>query len=60
MKDFGIFDLYKGKGVPEGKISTAYYFIFANDERTLTDSEVEASMAIVMDGLKREFLIEIR
>ncbi len=60
LKDFGIFDLYKGKGVPEGKVSVTYYFVFANDERTLTDSEVEASMAAVVDGLKREFLIEIR
>ena len=60
LKDFGIFDLYKGKGIPEGKISVAYYFIFSNDERTLTDSEVDASMAAIMDGLKREFLIEIR
>ena len=43
----------------EGKISVAYYFVFANDERTLTDSEVDASMAAVVDGLKRELLIEI-
>jgi len=60
LKDFAIFDLYKGKGIPEGKISVAYYFVFTNDERTLTDSEVDTSMAAIMDGLKREFLIEIR
>ncbi len=60
LRDYGIFDLYKGKSVPEGKVSVAYYFIFSNDERTLTDAEVDASMAVVMDGLKREFLIEIR
>ena len=64
LKDYGIFDLYRGKAsnssLPDGKVSVAYYFIFANDERTLTDAEVDNSMAAVMDGLKREFLIEIR
>ena len=60
LKEHGIFDLYKGKGVPEGKRSVAYYFIFADDERTLTDAEVDSAMQVVMDGLKREFLIEIR
>jgi len=60
LKEYGIFDLYKGKGVPEGKVSVAYYFVFGDDERTLTDTEVDTSMAAVMDGLKKEFLIEIR
>ncbi len=60
LKEFGVFDLYKGKGVPEGKKSMAYMFVFGSDERTLTDAEVDGSMKIVSELLKSEFSIEIR
>lgn len=60
LKEYGVFDLYKGKGVPEGKKSMAYMFIFGSDERTLTDTEVDGSMKIVSELLKSEFSIEIR
>ena len=60
LKDYGVFDLYKGKGIPEGQKSMAYYFVFGSDERTLSDSEVDGSMLKIIDGLKKEFLINIR
>ena len=60
LNGFGVFDLYKGKGVPEGKKSMAYFFVFGSDERTLTDNEVDDSIKKVTEVLKREFSIEIR
>lgn len=60
LKEYGVFDLYNGKGIPEGQKSMAYYFIFSSDERTLSDSEVDEAMIKIIDGLKKEFLINMR
>ena len=60
LKEYGVFDLYKGKGVPEGKKSMAYFFIFGSEEKTLTDSELDEGMKKVSEVLKKEFSIEIR
>lgn len=60
LKEYGVFDLYNGKGIPEGQKSMAYYFVFASDERTLSDSEVDEAMLKIIDGLKKEFLINMR
>jgi phenylalanyl-tRNA synthetase beta subunit len=38
----------------------AYYFVFASPERTLSDSEVDDAMSKIIDGLKKEYLINIR
>ena len=37
-----IFDVYEGKGVPEGKKSLAIAVTIQPKERTLTDAEIEA------------------
>ena len=38
-----LFDVFRGKNVPEGQKSVAYAFIYRNSERTLTDAEVNTS-----------------
>jgi phenylalanyl-tRNA synthetase beta chain len=38
-----LFDVFRGKNVPAGQKSVAYAFIYRNTERTLTDTEVNAS-----------------
>jgi phenylalanyl-tRNA synthetase beta chain len=38
-----LFDVYRGKGVPEGRKSVAYAFTYRNPERTLTEQEVNAA-----------------
>jgi phenylalanyl-tRNA synthetase beta chain len=37
-----VFDLYEGKGVPEGKKSLAISVRLAPKDKTLTDAEIEA------------------
>jgi phenylalanyl-tRNA synthetase beta chain len=37
----GLFDLYEGKGVPEGKKSLAIAVTIQPQERTLTDTEID-------------------
>ena len=42
IADVGLFDVYQGKGVPEGKKSLAVEVTLQPREKTLTDEEIEA------------------
>ena len=43
-----VFDVYAGKGVPEGKKSVALTVTLQPVERTLTDAEIEAASAKIV------------
>ena len=43
-----VFDLYTGKGVPEGKKSLAVEVVLQPTDRTLTDAEIEAVAARIV------------
>src|SRR5262249_35170414 len=43
LESVELFDVFRGKNVPEGQKSLAYAFTYRNVERTLTDSEVAAT-----------------
>ena len=45
------FDRYQGTGIPDGKVSLSYHLTFQASDRTLTDSEVDAAMAAVLEAL---------
>ena len=45
------FDRYRGKGVPEGRVSLSLRLTFRSSERTLTDAEVDDAMARIVDVL---------
>ncbi|HEU4558117.1 MAG TPA: phenylalanine--tRNA ligase subunit beta [Longimicrobium sp.] len=46
------FDLYEGKGLPEGTRSLAWRLRFRAAERTLTDAEVDGSVDAVLKALE--------
>jgi phenylalanyl-tRNA synthetase beta chain len=46
------FDRYQGKGVPEGRVSLSLRLTFRSSDRTLTDSEVQSAMDVVVAALK--------
>jgi phenylalanyl-tRNA synthetase beta chain len=51
----GVFDVYQGKGLPEGTKSLAFSLVFRAADRTLTDDKVNAvftktQQSIVADG----------
>jgi phenylalanyl-tRNA synthetase beta chain len=50
-----LFDLYRGKGVPENKKSLAFRVVMQDTERTLTDSEVDAEVARLVQILVGRF-----
>jgi phenylalanyl-tRNA synthetase beta chain len=54
------FDLYAGKGVPEGTRSVAFRLRFRAPERTLTDAEVDGVVAAVLGALEERHGIRRR
>ncbi len=53
LKDLEIFDVYRGKGVPEGKKSLAFALTLQDDNQTLTDDRVEALIQDTLATLKQ-------
>jgi phenylalanyl-tRNA synthetase beta chain len=55
-----LFDVFRGKNVPEGSKSMAYAFTYRSAERTLTDAEVNAAHEKLVEQLKRDLGAVIR
>lgn len=55
VQEITLFDLYRGKGVPEGKKSLAFRVVMQDTGRTLTDAEVDAAMTQMSDALVSRF-----
>ena len=55
-----LFDVYEGKGVPEGKKSYGLSFTLNNHRKTLTDKEVDKVIKKIFDKLQNEFGAELR
>ena len=54
LEKLRLFDIYEGKGIPEGFRSLAYSLSYRSDERTLTVEEVENVHNEVREKLKRK------
>jgi phenylalanyl-tRNA synthetase beta chain len=48
------FDRYQGKGIADGAVSLSVRMTFQAPDRTLTDTEVQASVDTILDHLVRE------
>jgi phenylalanyl-tRNA synthetase beta chain len=55
-----LFDVYEGAQVGPGRKSLAYGLLYQADDRTLTDAEVSAVHAEVVERLKAELGAEVR
>ncbi len=55
LRTVELFDIYRGKGVPEGQKSLATHLVFRADDRTLSAEEVEKEMEKLRDVLKKDF-----
>ncbi|HHV96564.1 MAG TPA: phenylalanine--tRNA ligase subunit beta [Clostridiaceae bacterium] len=60
LEDIKLFDVYKGKQVPEGFKSMAYSITFRAVDRTLTDDEVNKSMAKIVAALEKRYNARLR
>jgi phenylalanyl-tRNA synthetase beta chain len=54
LREVDLFDVYEGKGVPEGKKSYAVSFILRDDKGTLNDKLIEKTMQKLVDTFNRE------
>ncbi|MBS1747969.1 MAG: phenylalanine--tRNA ligase subunit beta [Bacteroidetes bacterium] len=60
LENFNLFDIYEGEKIAGDKKSFAINFRFVNNEKTLTDVEVETEMKMITEKLVNEFSAEIR
>jgi phenylalanyl-tRNA synthetase beta chain len=60
LEGLELFDVFRGKNVPEGQKSVAYAFHYRNAERTLTDNEVNSAHERVVTELKQRLGATIR
>ena len=51
LRGVALFDLYRGPPLAEGDKSLAYRLTLRDDERTLTETELDAAVAAVVTGL---------
>jgi phenylalanyl-tRNA synthetase beta chain len=60
LESLELFDIFRGKNIPEGQKSVAYAFHYRNIERTLTDNEVNTAHDRVVAELKTRLNATIR
>lgn len=60
LEDLSLFDVYRGKGIPEGKKSMAYTFTLRDPARTLTEEDISAAMQAILDCLAKKTGAELR
>jgi phenylalanyl-tRNA synthetase beta chain len=60
LEAVNVFDVYQGKGLPEGAKSLAFSLVFRSAERTLTDDEVNAVFTKIQDELVKTTPYQIR
>ena len=51
LKEVTLFDIYRGKGVAEGKKSVAFSLVLRADDRSLTSEEADADVKSILDTL---------
>ena len=55
-----LFDVYRGKGVEEGKKSLAIALLLQDNARTLEEKEIAEMVEVVVSALKDEFNASLR
>lgn len=60
IEDLVLFDLYRGKGIAEGKKSVAIRVRYRSAEKTLTDEEISQAHGRIIRALENELGAEIR
>lgn len=60
VESIRVFDVYQGKGIPDGRKSIAYSVRYQAMDRTLTDSEVDAAHSALIGHLQKTLGVELR
>ena len=54
ISDAGVFDVYEGESVGEGRKSVAIWLTLQATERTMTDEEIDAVAASVVANVEKQ------
>ena len=54
LKEVTLFDIYRGKGVADGKKSVAFNLVLRSDDRSLTSEEADADVKSILETLEKE------
>ncbi len=54
LKEVSLFDVYEGSNLPQGKKSYAVNFVLQDNEKTLTDQQIDAIMQKIRINLENE------
>lgn len=60
LKEVALFDVYEGKNLEAGKKSYAVYFILKDEKNTLTDKQIEKTMAKIVSSLESKLGAKLR
>ena len=60
LRGIKLFDIYRGKGVAEGKKSLAFSLELRADDRTLTDADSEGVVTKVLEALSEKLGVSLR
>ena len=60
LRSVNLFDVYEGKGIPEGKKSYAVSFILRDDYQTLKDKHIDKTMQKLTSAFERELGAQLR
>ena len=60
LESVELFDIFRGKTVPEGQKSLAYAFTYRNAERSLTDAEVNATHEKLIGNFRERLRAVVR
>ena len=60
LKDVNLFDVYQGKNLPKGKKSYAVSFTLQDDNKTLTDKQIDKIMDKLQTNFENQLGAELR
>jgi phenylalanyl-tRNA synthetase beta chain len=60
LREVNLFDVYEGKGIPEGKKSYAVSFMLRDDQRTLNEKQIDKTVQKLVAAFEREFGAQLR
>jgi phenylalanyl-tRNA synthetase beta chain len=60
VQDIRLFDVYRGKGIPEGLKSLAFRVVMQDTAKTLTDEDADSVMARLTQTLAARYGAKLR
>lgn len=60
LKEIGLFDVFEGKNLPEGKKSYAVRFILQDENKTLDDKQIDSDMRAIQSELESALGAQLR